>query len=428
MVQAVWFDAGAAAAGRLLLSIHHLAVDGVSWRILVADLAAVWGALARGGVPALAPRGTSLRRWAHRLAEEAREAGRVGELSFWRGLLSAPTFCCRRQARSCARRHRHAPGMLTLTLPASLTEPLLTRVPAAFHGGINDVLLTGLVLAVADWCRRGGCVGAAGHAVLVDLEGHGREEVLADVDLSRTVGWFTSFYPVRLDVGELDLDEALAGGAALGGALKRIKEQLRAVPDNGLGYGLLRYLNPETAAQLSGFAVPQLGFNYLGRIAAPAGADWGLAAEGTGLVGGGDPGMPLAHVLEVNALTLDAAGGATLTATWSFAPALIGEEAVRDLAERWFAALAALVRHTEQPGAGGRSPSDLPLVALTQAEIERLEREYAHRGHAAARRRCRRGCCSMRCMMPRRRTFIRCNWCLALKVRWTATPCGLRRG
>ena len=92
MVQAVWFDAGAAAAGRLLLSIHHLAVDGVSWRILVADLAAVWGALARGGVPALAPRGTSLRRWAHRLAEEAREAGRVGELSFWRGMLSAPTL------------------------------------------------------------------------------------------------------------------------------------------------------------------------------------------------------------------------------------------------------------------------------------------------------------------------------------------------
>ena len=213
--------------------------------------------------------------------------------------------------------------------------------------------------------------------MLVDLEGHGREEVLADVDLSRTVGWFTSLFPVRLDVGELDLDEALAGGAALGGALKLIKEQLRAVPDNGLGYGLLRYLNPETASQLSGFAVPQLGFNYLGRIAAPAGADWGLAAEGAGLVGGGDPGMPLAHVLEVNALTFDAAGGATLTATWSFAPALIGEEAVRDLAERWFAALAALVRHTEQPGAGGRSPSDLPLVALTQAEIERLERGYA---------------------------------------------------
>ena len=135
-------------------------------------------------------------------------------------------------------------GQLTLTLPASLTGPLLTRVPAAFHGGINDVLLTGLVLAIADWCRRRGR-GAdhAGHAVLIDLEGHGREEIFADVDLSRTVGWFTSLYPVRLDAGGLDLDEAIAGGPALGRALKLIKEQLRALPDHGLGYGLLRYLN-----------------------------------------------------------------------------------------------------------------------------------------------------------------------------------------
>ena len=146
-------------------------------------------------------------------------------------------------------------------------------MPAAFHGGINDVLLT-------VWCWRlrtgaGGILLRAPmpkrrHAVLLDLEGHGREEMFADVDLSRTVGWFTSLFPVRLDAGALDLEEALAGGPALGRALKRIKEQLRAVPDNGLGYGLLRYLNAETAAQLAGFAAPQLGFNYLGRFAAAA--------------------------------------------------------------------------------------------------------------------------------------------------------------
>ena len=185
------------------------------------------------------------------------------------------------------------------------------------------MLLTGLVLAIADWCRRRGC-GAdhAGPAVLIDLEGHGREEIFADVDLSRTVGWFTSLYPVRLEAGALDLDEAISGGPALGRALKLIKEQLRALPDHGLGYGLLRYLNPETASQLSGFAVPQIGFNYLGRFAALAGANWSVAAEAMAL-GGGDTAMPLAHALEVNALTLDAADGATLTATWTFAPALL---------------------------------------------------------------------------------------------------------
>src|SRR5262249_29027459 len=223
------------------------------------------------------------------------------------------------------------------------------------------------------WRRRGRDGGRA--AVLLDLEGHGREEVCADVGLSRTVGWFTSQFPVRLDAGGLDLEEALAGGEALGRALKSIKEQLRALPDHGLGYGVLRYLNPQTGAQLSDFAAPQLGFNYLGRFAAPAAADWSVAGDAVRL-GAGDAAMPLAHALEVNALTLDGAEGPGLTANWSWAPALVSEAEVRDLAERWFAALAALVRHADAPGAGGRTPSDLPLVTLTQAEIERLERAY----------------------------------------------------
>jgi non-ribosomal peptide synthase protein (TIGR01720 family) len=281
-------------------------------------------------------------------------------------------------------------GHLTLTLPSAVTDALLTRVPAAFHGGIDDVLLTGLALAVADWCRRHvqGATHVAphyggSHAVLLDLEGHGREEGLVSgaVDLTRTVGWFTSLYPVRLDPGLLDLEEALSGGPALGRALKTIKEQLRAVPGKGLGYGLLRYLNGETAAELAGTPAPQLGFNYLGRFAAPSGSDLrpdlAAAPEGGELGGGGHGDMPLAHALEVNALTLDGAEGSRLSATWSWAPALVSEAEVRDLAQRWFAALEALVRHVDAPDAGGRSPSDLPLVGLSQREIERLERKYA---------------------------------------------------
>src|SRR5262249_16753485 len=145
-------------------------------------------------------------------------------------------------------------------------------------------------------------------------------------------GWLRSLFPVRLDVGGVDVEEALAGGAGLGRALKLIKEQLRAVPGNGLGYGLLRYLNARTGLQLSGFAAPQIGFNYLGRFAGPAGADWGRAAEAVRLGDGGDAAMPLAHCLEVNALTLDGAQGAELTAHWSWAPALVTEAEVRDLA------------------------------------------------------------------------------------------------
>ena len=381
MLQAVWFDAAAEAAGRLLLTIHHLAVDGVSWRILLPDLAAAWQAIASGGEPALAPRGTSFRRWAQRLASHAQDAARLDdELAFWSGMLRAPALALVDGGLDPARDVSGTAGQLALTLPAALTGPLLTRLPAAFYGGINDVLLAGLVVAVADWCRRHGrgtnpgqgtSPGqGTGHAVLLDLEGHGREDIFGDVDLSRTVGWFTSLFPVRLDPGALDLEEAMAGGAALARALKIIKEQLHALPDNGLGYGLLRYLNPWTAAQLAPLATPQIGFNYLGRFAAPAAADWGPAPEP---VGTADPAMALSHALEVNALTLDDREGPKLTATWSWAPALLSEAAVRDLAECWFRALEALVRHGLVPGAGGRTPCDLPLVALTQAEIEWLE-------------------------------------------------------
>ena len=376
MVQAVWFDAGTEQPGRLLLLIHHLAVDGVSWRILVPDLAAAWAAVARGQIPELAARGTSLRHWAQRLVAHAQDEKRVGELSFWREMLDGPSVSLVAGELDPGRDTAGTAGHLSLTLPADLTGALLTRVAAAFHGGINDVLLTGLVVALAQWRRRRG--GGSGQAVLIDLEGHGREEIFPDVDLSRTVGWFTSLYPVRLDGGGVDLEEALAGGPALGRVLKSIKEQLRRVPDHGLGYGLLRYLNRETGAELSGHGRPQIGFNYLGRFAAAGDADWAPAVEGDVLGGGGDPGMALGHVLEVNALTLDGADGARLSAHWSWAPALLPEGEVEELARGWFAALAALVRHVGAPGAGGRSPSDLPLVALTQGEIERLERAYAH--------------------------------------------------
>src|SRR5262249_27003363 len=156
MVQAVWFDAGAERAGRLLLLIHHLAVDGVSWRILLPDLAAACEAIANGREPVLSARGTSLRHWAQRLVGQASDAQRLAELPLWSAMLSAPSLSLIDGTLDAARDVSGTAGRLTLTLPAVLTGALLTRVPAAFHGGINDVLLTGLAVAVADWCRRRG--------------------------------------------------------------------------------------------------------------------------------------------------------------------------------------------------------------------------------------------------------------------------------
>ena len=375
LVEAVWFDGGKASEGRLLLSIHHLAVDGVSWRILLPDLAGCWRSLSEGLPASLLPRGTSYRRWSQKLVEEAVSAGRIAELAQWRQMLSERSLCLVEGSLDRSRDLAGTAQHMRLELPAGVTSALLTRVAGAFHGGINDLLLSALVVAVADWGRRHGRTG--GPAVLIDLEGHGREEIFSDVDLSRTVGWFTSLYPVRLDPGAHDLEEALAGGAALGRIVKSIKEQLRSLKDNGLGYGLLRYLNPQTGIELSGYGVPQLSFNYLGRFGS-AGAEaqaWGIAAEAEALGGGVDGGMPLTHVLSVNALTVDGDAGARLCATWSWAPALLPASLVGELARGWFKALEALVQHAGQPGAGGRTPSDLPLVLLSQAEIERLEWE-----------------------------------------------------
>ena len=287
-----------AAAGRLLLTIHHLAVDGVSWRILVPDLAAAWAAIARGDEPVAAGARDLVPALGAAACGEAQDGGaRRRACVLERDAERAVAVAGRGRARSARAISAARAGQLTLTLPAAITGALLTRVPAAFHGGINDVLLTGLVLAVADWCRRRGAASEAA-AVLLDLEGHGREEVFADVDLSRTVGWFTSLFPVRLDAGALDLDEALAGGPALGRALKR--DQGTAAGAAGPWARLRAAALPQRARparSLRAWRAPQIGFNYLGRFAAARGAaDWsGGGRGGARSAAAAMPAMPLAH-------------------------------------------------------------------------------------------------------------------------------------
>ncbi|MFD5095498.1 non-ribosomal peptide synthase/polyketide synthase [Amycolatopsis thailandensis] len=340
MLSATWFDAGPAGPGRLLLMIHHLAVDGVSWRILLPDLASAWESVAGGETPELPTVPTSFRRWSRALSTQ----DRGGELDRWKTVLGGADPLVLDRPLDPARDVLGTVKKLTLTLPASRTAPLLSRVPSAFGATINDVLLTGLALAVARWRRDGG------RAVLVDVEGHGREEDLAGgADLSRTVGWFTSVVPVCLDLGDLDVDDAFAGGAAAGVALGRVKAHLDGLPDGGIGHGLLRYLDPRTGPELAKFAKPQIEFNYLGRIGVPEATDWSYAAEAEAAEIGADEGMPVSHALTINARTEDRPGGPELGAQWSWPDAVLTEESVRDLAEDWFAALDALTRRADTP-------------------------------------------------------------------------------
>ncbi|MGH3686628.1 MAG: condensation domain-containing protein, partial [Pseudonocardiaceae bacterium] len=378
MVQLVWCDAGPHRSGRLLVMVHHLVVDGVSWRILVPDLAAAAQAIMAGHRPRLEPVGTSLRRWSKHLHTAAADPTRMAEIPLWTSILSTPDPLLTDQSLDPDRDVAGTAGHLALTLPPEITGTLVSTVPAAFHGGINDVLLTALALAITQWRRQHG---RGEHTtVLIEVEGHGREEIIEGVDLSRTVGWFTSLFPVCVDPGALSWDDLLAGGPAVGAAIKRVKEQLRTLPGHGIGFGLLRYLNPHTSSMLAALPSPQIGFNYLGRFPTTEdredNREWGPAPETEALGGGLDPQTPMAHGLELNTLVRDYHHGPVLEAHWSFTPHLWTHHGAEEIAHWWFQAIQALVHHATRPGAGGHTPTDFPLITLTQHEIDHLETTY----------------------------------------------------
>jgi non-ribosomal peptide synthase protein (TIGR01720 family) len=372
MVQVVWFDAGVGVPGRVLLVLHHLVVDGVSWRVLLSDLAVAWGAVSAGRGVELAPVGTSFRGWAGLLVGLAGSAGRVAELGLWEGMLAGSGVRVGSRALDAVRDTAGTVEGLVVSLTPEQTRPLLGEVASLFHASVEDVLLAALALAVTRW-RSGSAGVSAGGGVLVELEGHGREEVVEGVDLSRTVGWFTSAYPLRLDPGVFDVGEVWAGGAQAGVVLKRVKEQVRSVPDRGLGFGLLRYLNAETGAVLRGGARPEIGFNYLGRFSVGGGGAWQIAPESVALGSGMDPGMPVPHALEINAVVQDGEVGPCLQVSWSWASGVLDERGVEELSGLFVQALEAFTRHAAGSDAGGYTPSDLPLVSLNQAEIDQLE-------------------------------------------------------
>ncbi|MFE9823414.1 amino acid adenylation domain-containing protein [Streptomyces sp. NPDC005791] len=394
VVEAVWCDAGPGRRGHLLLVVHHLAVDAVSWRILAADVAIAWqaatGAPAADGRPAaLPPATTSYRHWSQLLSSQAQEPRREAELALWQETSTTPDPQLGYRPLDPDLDTADRTRTLVTHLPVAWTKPLLTTVPAAFHAGVDDVLLTGLALAVCSWRAERAAPGGprpGGTAVLLDLEGHGREQIADHLDLSRTVGWFTSLYPVRLDPGPVDARYPGRFDAALvERALKRVKEQLRTIPDHGVGYGMLRHLNPATRPLLASAPHPQIGFNYLGRYAAPSepadgrdGADWDVLLDGGG-PRSQDPDMPVHHVLDINAHVEDLPDGPRLVTRWTWPSDLLKEEDMESLADAFSRALRAVAEHAERPDAGGWTPSDLPLVALDQAQLDRLQNKWGGR-------------------------------------------------
>ncbi|MET7419665.1 amino acid adenylation domain-containing protein [Dactylosporangium sp. NPDC005555] len=370
VLRVVWFDEGPRRPARLLIVAHHLVVDGVSWRVIVEDLATAWRAVTSGAQVTLPPVPTAFRTWANALT--ARAADRQAELPVWQRVLAGPDPVLGARRPDPATDTWATVRTVTVTVDPAVTGAVLGAVPAAHFAGVDDVLLAALGLAVAAWSDDRG---TPARSNLVLLEGHGRQESAAPgTDLSRTVGWFTSQHPVRVDLDGIDVDDAIAGGPAAGAAVRRVKEHLRGLPEHGIGFGVLRHLHPEAGRHLEALPQPQLGFNYLGRFTG-AGADGWTVPTG-GLDAAYDPDMPLPAGLVVNAITEDSPDGPRLTAHWMYATGVFDEQSVADLADLWCDALRALVRNAEGPGAGGRSPSDLTLVSLDQDQIDSLEAKW----------------------------------------------------
>ena len=337
LFRCLWFDYGSEEPGRLLWIIHHLAVDGVSWRILIPDLQAAYE---EKPLPDAATPWTT---WAARLAETV--SARAREFPLWRDIANYSGQLLRRNAPAAT---THDEGF-TIELGAEETRHLLTAAPAAYRANAEDLLLASLCLGLERWTGT-----PLDDGILINLEGHGRENLIPGADPSRTVGWFTALYPVKLRTGR-DLRDTLIG----------IKEALRAIPDRGVGYGLLRYFGHEELV-----CAPQVSFNYLGRFTNLENPDlWNLAEE--------DHGRPVASswkqsvLLDINAVV----AGDKLRFHLTWPTDVFTGEAMDQLRATIQGALVEVLNHCR--GASPTfTPADFPLVRIPRETLSGLQEKY----------------------------------------------------
>ena len=348
LVRALLVD-GPQGQQRLLIAIHHLVVDGVSWRVLLEDLQNVYRQLSDGQSVSLPAKTSALRDWAARLQAYAGSESLREELSLWQDRLAGPDAVLPVAHPHGSRRNRDA-DTVSVRLDAEHTRQLLQQAPSAYRTQVNDLLLTALARVLCRWSGHG--------SALIQLEGHGRESLFDDIDLTRSVGWFTSAYPLRL-----------TPQTGQGDSIKAIKEQLRAVPHKGLGYGVLRYLADDLCKQsMAALPSAQITFNYLGQFDQSFGADalFHPLDESAGLAH--DPDAPLPNELSVDSQVY----GGELVLRWTFSRERHDPQVIQDLAQAYLAELQALVAHCLEDNAGGLTPSDFPLAHLSQSQLDSL--------------------------------------------------------
>ncbi|HZI06275.1 MAG TPA: condensation domain-containing protein, partial [Archangium sp.] len=337
---------------RLLLAVHHLAVDAVSWRVLLEDMESTYLQLEQGQEVMLPARGTSFQAWARRLEAHARSPALEAEAALW--LEEARQQVAPLPTDATGPNTRASEHSVSLSLEAEETKLLLQEVPSAWRAHIHEVLLAALARALTEWTGQS--------HVLVDVEGHGREELFPDVDLSRTVGWFTSMAPVLLPV---------PSGGSTGDGLRAVRDSLRRLPHHGLGAGLLRWMGPsETARRLQALPAAQVAFNYLGQLDATAASSrfFSLASEPIGPLTA--PAGTRFHPLEVNGSVL----GGRLQVAFGYSTHLHSAATIERLSRRFQHHLRALISERQSEDARRFSPGDFPLAPLTPETLDALLR------------------------------------------------------
>ena len=356
VVRAVHFSGGAERGGRLFIAVHHLAVDGVSWRVLLEELAEVVETILAGREVSFPAATTPWSRWALALVDVADQAKR--ELKYWRGLpwrrvLPLPVSSNGSNLVADAR-------SIDRELDATETTQLLTGLAEAYRARVDEALLAALARAYARWLPE---AHGGKPVILIDVEGHGREVERTGValDLTRTLGWFTSIYPIALEIRD-DAED-------VGATLLRVKETVRGVPGAGLGWGLLRYVcGGAGLAEVKAWPRAEVSVNYLGRFdnIVGEGGPFGPATESAGPTQMSR--QRRSHLLTVNGLV----AGGRLRVMWTYGGAVHKQADIERLVDLHLEELRAISEHCDSPEAGGFTPSDFPLARLDQAELKKL--------------------------------------------------------
>lgn len=336
---------------RLLIVAHHLSIDGLSWRILLEDLQTACAQLSEGQAIALPPKTTSFQYWSQRLSQYARSQEAQREAPYWLDEARVSVALLPRDYAEGANDMESARS-LSVSFSREETEALLREVPEAYHTEINDVLLTALVQAFKRWTGE--------RALLIDLEGHGREQLFEEVDLSRTVGWFTTIFPVCLALEE-ESEEP-------GEALTAVKEQLRRVPNRGIGYCILRYLSTVEEIEQRLRALPQaeVSFNYLGQFdqMLSKSGRFGLAKEPTGPTCSNLRNR--SHLIEING----SIAHRQLHLTWTYSKNIHQRTTIEKLSQNFSEALQALIAHCQSAKAARYTPSDVAAFGWSPEDLD----------------------------------------------------------